>query len=104
MIAVEVPLEANIDAQELDIELSGQSWHMLVAWNARAQAYALTLENSEGEAVISGLLLRTGADALEGCKARIGVAAVLTVEDLTGKGEEAEQGGLGGRWRLVWAA
>lgn len=104
MIAVEVPLEANVDAQELDIDLSGQSWHMLVAWNARAQAYALTLQDAEGQTVLSGILLRTGADALEGAKARIGVAAVLTVEDLTGKGEEPTQGGLGGRWRLVWAA
>jgi hypothetical protein len=99
---VEIPMDADADAQALDVAVNGLDWRFTVRWNVRAQAYALELENSEGEIVIAGRLLRVNADALEGSKARLGVSGVLTVEDLTGRGEAPTRGGLGDRWRLVW--
>ena len=97
-----IPMEAGIDSQAVDMAVNGVDWRFTARWNARAGAYALDLEDSAGDTVIAGRLLRVGADALEGSKARLGVSGVLTVDDTSGRGEQPTQGGLGARWALVW--
>lgn len=62
-IRYEIPLVAN--PQTFTISLAGINYKLLVQWNHAAQSWTLDISDSNGNAIISGIPLITGADLLE---------------------------------------
>lgn len=75
--AYEIPLSPK--PQQLSISLSGQTYILRLTWCWPAQAWALDVSDSAGNALVSGVPLVTGADLLEQFE-YLGVGGKLIVQ------------------------
>jgi hypothetical protein len=51
--------------QEFDISLANTSYHLRIKWNAFSNAWILYIEDSQQNAILSGIPMVTGCDLLE---------------------------------------
>lgn len=59
----EIPLIAQ--PQRLSVTLSGESYQLLVTWNAVSECWLLRIADSSGVVLVSSIPLVTGTDLLE---------------------------------------
>jgi hypothetical protein len=60
----EIPLQAGTP-QTLNISLAGVTYGLTVVWNNNAQVWVIDIDDSNGNPLIQGIPLVTGADLLE---------------------------------------
>ena len=69
MAIFQIPVQVGVRDQEFQVDLEGRLYTLRLAWNIRAEAWFLSLSDSDGVAILSGKkvvvdwdLLRTLAD------------------------------------------
>lgn len=73
----EVPLSAN--PQAFAISLAGVTYGLTVRWNAAAASWTLSIADANGNPILGGLPLVTGADLL-GQYGYLGIGGSLVVQ------------------------
>lgn len=59
----EIPLTAN--PQKLTISLGTNTYQLVVKWNDQSQTWVIDINDTDGNPVLTGLSMVTGADLLE---------------------------------------
>ncbi len=97
----EVPLIAQ--AQELTISLAGVTYGLKLQWCAPANCWIMEISDSQGELIVGGVPLVTGADLLEQL-AYLGIGGSLVVQSDFDPGEVPDYASLGGTGHLFFVA
>lgn len=75
----QIPLSPQ--AQHFDVALNGNTYNMSLVWNPAANAWILDLFDGNGNALVQGLPLVTGADLLQQF-AYLGLGGALMVDQV----------------------
>lgn len=101
-MALSLPLDPEIEADDFTISLDGGVYRFRFTWNSRAQAWVMDVLTEAEEPIVSGVRVVVNFPILDQFEDSRLPPGKLIVVDTGGTGEEPGRNDLGARVQIVY--
>lgn len=102
MATLELPVRQDLENYTFSTTLDGAAYTFDLVWNARSQAWFMSILDGESVPLLDGKKLTTGAQLNRDVQAEGVLRGSLIVVDTSGLGEEPGIDNLGTRFLLIY--
>ena len=104
MAIVEIPVRSDLDRYSLTVDLEGTEYRLLFAFNSRDDHWYLSVDLTDGTALVSGTAIVADSPLLGrwAWRQELPADGYLMAVDSSGEAEEPRKEDLGDRVKLLW--
>lgn len=102
MAESELPIDASEKNYSVSTTLEGVTYTFVVRWNGRAGSWFFDLYDVDGNIIMAGIRILTGANLGRRCTDPRKPPGAIVASDLSGAGREATRDDLGTRVKLYY--